>query len=149
MIKPLSNNGKRLLKIAQQQFYLHLPVLFENALKDVESEIIDALLLAKNKQITEWIQQQEDDLSALDWADLHSFAYGHRGKEFCLYALRKFIQLPKTQALWVALSHQQQQLLQRLVIDGESIEQVKKVLKLAGNKVVDKQLRCAVTYFLD
>ena len=151
MLKPLSNKGRLLFAIAQQQFYRHFPVLLTEALQDVEQAIIEALLLER-PHIDEKNEANEEDnsLSTLDKADLHSFAYGYRGYAFCLYAIRKLLRLPSVQTVYLAiLSKQQQQLLQQRVIDELPIVTVVKTLRLSGKKALDKQLRHAIKRVLE
>ncbi len=145
MIKPLSNKGRLLLVTAQQQFYRHFLVLLTEALQDIEQAIIEALLLDKPH-----IAEVNDALSVLDKADLHSFAYGHRGYAFCLYAMRKLLRLPSVQRVCLAkLPKQQQQLLQQRVIDALPIATVVNRLRLSGKKSLDKQLRSAIKGVLE
>jgi len=148
MLKPLSNKGKLLLAVAQQQFYLHFPVLLEEALQEVEQEIIAALLL--EKQQMDATREDNKGLSVFDKADLHSFAYGHRGYAFCLYAIRKLLRLSSVQtACLAALPKQQQRLLQQRVMDQLPLATVVNTMRLGGKKELDKQLRSAIQGILE
>jgi tRNA(Met) cytidine acetyltransferase len=148
MLKPLSNKGRLLLATAQQQFYWHFPALLTEALQDVEQAIIAALLVDRPHVDKE--DAENNELSVVDKADLHSFAYGHRGYAFCLYAIRKLLRLPSVQTLYlVTLSQQQQRLLQQRVINELPIATVVETLRLSGKKALDKQLRCAIKGVLE
>lgn len=150
MLKPLSNKGRLLLVTAQQQFYRRFPILLTEALQDVEQAIIVALLVDRDRSHVDKEGAENNELSVVDKADLHSFAYGHRGYVFCLYAIRKLLRLPSVQTVYLAtLPKQQQRLLQQRVIDGLSITTVVKTLRLSGKKALDKQLRCAIKDVLE
>ena len=134
VIKPISIKGIKLVKLAQQQFSFHLPILLEEPLRDLESSIITALQTTKVKQ--------SQQLSAIDIMDLKSFAYGHRGYEYCLYAIQKLTLSHSIQTQLIpTLKLRERQLLQYRVIDKHPVDYVVNQLKLTGKKELTQLLR--------
>lgn len=141
VIKPLSKKGQALTNIAQQQLALHLPSLLEEPLKDIEIDIVT------NLQIREANQCQQ--LSLIDIQDLESFAYGHRGYDFCSYAIQKLIISQPIKTLVIpSLGKKDQQLLQHKVTDKQPIDYVVALLRLTGKKELIKLMRLIIQQIL-
>lgn len=84
MLRPLSDAGQALFAAARERFLHHLPEQLAEPLDDVEAPLASALLPHGGHRKTAPMQ-------AADWGELIAFAYGRRGYEVTLSAIRTLV----------------------------------------------------------
>ncbi|HHJ80693.1 MAG TPA: tRNA(Met) cytidine acetyltransferase [Candidatus Tenderia electrophaga] len=131
MLRPVSAAGESLLQKSHQRMQRQLPALLAGPLNGFDAQLADALM--SDACAIDGV------MTALDWQDVISFAYGLRGYEFCMAAIILFIKtLP--QAL-PELTARQSQLLSIKVADYRDWSVAVKIVGLSGRAEAIKQLR--------
>ncbi|GAB4293544.1 MAG: GNAT family N-acetyltransferase [Thiohalomonadaceae bacterium] len=134
VLRPLSVAGEQLFMAVRERFLAHLPALLRDGMEEVDAEVAATLRQGAHA----------DDgtvLDAQDWRDVESFVQGWRGYEVCQVAVRKLVQATLDK---VAMDAQQQTLLQRKVLQGESWKAVIAALGYSGRAQALAALRTAV-----
>ena len=82
VLQPLSVPGDERYRAMRDRFCQQLPILLREPLQDLEEALVTALLARcpSNTQLT-----------AQDWRDIRSFAWGQRGYEVCMVALQGLV----------------------------------------------------------
>lgn len=139
---PLSPPGKALFAALRERLAETLPELLAEPLADLEAELVEGLLATTPPQ-------RREGISAQDWQDLNSFAFGLRGYELCLLALRKLVHkaLADGGALQ-GLAQPQQRLLQEKVVRRRSWAEVAHTLGYSGRRQAQEALRQAIALLL-
>ncbi len=86
VLAPLSMDGQALFVTARERFAEMLPELLAEPLAGLDSELADMLLAVTPPR-------SNSELNEYDWSDLESFAFGLRGYENCMSAIRKLVLL--------------------------------------------------------
>lgn len=141
VLQPLSAAGERLFTDARQRFAENLPDLLAEPLAGLESEIVDALL-------TVTPTQSSSELGEYDWSDLDSFAFGLRGYENCMTAIRKLVLRAWGDGSAAELESSQRRLLEEKVLQRQPWPQLYRHHGFTGHKEALQALRDAVARLL-
>lgn len=136
VLAPLSKVGETFYARARQRFAETLPDLLAEPLAGLESELADAVLAVTPPQ-------QHTELNEYDWSDIESFAFGLRGYENCMTAIRKLV-LHAWDNDTGLLTPGQRQLLEEKVLQRISWAQLCRQHGFAGRKEAVAALRDAV-----
>lgn len=140
VLAPLSKAGETFYARARQRFAETLPDLLAEPLAGLESELADAVLAVTPPQ-------QHTELNEYDWSDIESFAFGLRGYENCMTAIRKLV-LHAWDNDTGLLIPGQRQLLEEKVLQGISWAQLCRHHGFAGRKEAVAALREVVSVLL-
>lgn len=86
VMRPLSVAGTACYEAIRQRFSGQLPTFVSEVVPDVDADLVAALLQGAAPPA-----ERSDVLDTQDWRDVMSFAFGRRGYETCLVALRKLV----------------------------------------------------------
>jgi tRNA(Met) cytidine acetyltransferase len=128
--------GEALYSTARQRLAETLPDLLAEPLAGLESELADALLAVTPPQ-------QVAEIGEYDWSDIESFAFGLRGYENCMTAIRKLV-LHTWEGGTGSLAQAQRQLLEEKVIQRNPWPQLCRHHGFSGRKEAVTALREAV-----
>ncbi len=141
VLQPLSAPGERLFTAARQRFAENLPDLLAEPLAGLESEIVDALL-------TVTPTQPSSELGEYDWSDLDSFAFGLRGYENCMTAIRKLVLRAWGDGSAAELESSQRRLLEEKVLQRQAWPLLYRHHGFTGHKMALQAMRDAVARLL-
>lgn len=143
VLAPLSERGQTLFSALRERFAELLPELLAEPLAGLEGELAERLLASTPPL------RRDEAISAQDWRDLHSFAFGLRGYELCLSAVRKLVlkALADGRAREL-LDTRQQRLLQEKVVQRAAWSQVSRRLGYAGRRQAVQALRHVLAQLL-
>lgn len=143
VMKPLSGDGEALFCAVRERFAETLPEWLAQPLDDLEGELSELLLSTTPPQAHEAIGEQ-------DRRDLTSFAYGLRGYELCMLAIRKLVvKAVADSSWWLQLDETQQQLLLERVMQRHDWAKLVRDNGLDGRKQAQSLLRHAVSRLLE
>ncbi|MCK5893982.1 MAG: tRNA(Met) cytidine acetyltransferase [Endozoicomonadaceae bacterium] len=145
---PLTDAGKTLYTLARHRFIEQLPLLLCDSLRDIEPSIVAALAttctidnLTINNGTIDML------VTAHDWQDGLSFAFGNRTYDSCVFAIEKlFISVLRTKL--GQLSSEAVNILILKVLQKHSWKQVVKQCHFQGEKAAVLSLRQAVAMLL-
>jgi len=142
VMKPLSDAGVDLFDAVRRRFAETLPELLAEPLAGLDDELAQRLLDASPPAVSEGIGAQ-------DRRDLDSFAFGLRGYELCMPAIRKWVlQAMSDETLWRSLTATQRQLLLHKVVQRREWSTVVRETALSGRKQAVQCLREAIAGLL-
>ncbi len=136
VLSPLSPVGEALCSKARQRFAETLSDQLAEPLAGLESDLADALLAVTPSQ-------QVAEIGEYDWSDIESFAFGLRGYENCMSAIRKLV-LRAWDGDTGSLAQAQRQLLEEKVIQRVPWPQLCRHHGFSGRKEAVTALREAV-----
>ncbi len=135
MLAPLSSDGERLFELARERFVGSLPELLAEPLAGLENELVNVLLTVAPPG-------ENLVLNQYDWSDIESFAFGLRGYENCLVAIRKLVlRALGDGAAQMLLDTAQQSLLEEKVVKKCPWPQLCRHQGLPGRKAALQALR--------
>ena len=147
MMKPLNTRGERLFKKAVTQFHRYLPVLLSEPLKDLETEIIQVLDIAETGTDK---NNEQLEINSQDREDILSFAYGFRGYENCMLALKKLVSRSiREKTVWEQLSAKEKILLEGKIIQQKNWQDLSEIMQLAGRKKLVKDMRQLIRHIIE
>jgi tRNA(Met) cytidine acetyltransferase len=142
VMRPLSERGETLFRAVRERFAETLPELLAEPLSDLDGRLVEQLLASTPSVVHATLAEQ-------DWRDLESFAFGLRGYELCMLAIRKLVlQALGDERGLMQLSEPQQQLLQEKVVQRHGWERVVRTGAFSGRRQALQATRQAVATLL-
>ncbi len=144
VIQPLTAAGKVLFKRAQYQFQRLLPFLQAESLVDSGIPTLFSEWVGYTREVSGKVEV-EALLNAQDYLDIHSFAWGRRGYESCLPALKKVTEsVQKQPQQWCQIHSRQQLLLENKIIGQCAWSSVIERMGYSGKRQAIQKLREAI-----
>lgn len=137
VLSPLSEDGQAIFVTARERFTQVLPELLAEPLAGLESELADMLLAVTPPH-------NDMELDDYDWSDLESFAFGLRGYENCMSAIRKLVLLAWSDGTAKTLEGTQRTLLEEKVLQRHTWPLLCRQHSLAGRKAALQAVRQAI-----
>lgn len=143
VLLPLTDAGNTLYTLARHRFIEQLPLLLCDSLRDIEPPIVAALATtctADNRTI-------DTPVTAQDWQDGLSFAFGNRTYDSCVFAIEKLL-ISVLRTKLEQLSSEAVHLLILKVLQKHPWKQVVKQCHFQGERAAVVSLRQAVAMLL-
>jgi len=143
MLKAVSTHGQDTLAMIIGRFQQQWPYLLSSQFNDIEP----ALLIQLSQLLCDG--EKGKALSELDQQEIQSFSYEQRAYESSQLALWNFMSYAVTQADFLALSSQQQQLCVKVILQQQSWQECAKQLNYTGKSQLLTALREAVKLLIN